>query len=122
MFGDIPTCGKNHVNPMSPFMIHCYHRKHIDFARTYVCPARTRRVPNIQKNVPAIYTNALPPNITSSSNPGYLTPPVSGAHAWAEWLHHPCLLQGPQHGDKRWGKGGDNQENMGKLCPPRPAR
>ena len=64
-----------------------------------------RRAPGIQINVLAIYPNALPPNITPSSSPGYLTPAVSGAQVWAEWLHHPCLLGGPQHGDI-WGKGG----------------
>ena len=26
---------------------------------------------------------------------GCLTPAVSGAHMWAEWLHHPCLLWVP---------------------------
>ena len=31
---------------------------------------------------------------------GCLTSAVSGTHAWAQWLHHPCLLGGPQHGDK----------------------
>ena len=50
--------------------------------------------------------NAVPPNITPSSSPGYLTPAVSGAHVWAKCLHHPCLLRGPQHGDKKWEKGG----------------
>ena len=65
---------------------------------------------SIQINVPAICPNALPPNITPSSTPGDLTPAVLGA----EWLHHPCLLGGPQHGDKKWrqrgttGKIGEN--------------
>ena len=26
---------------------------------------------------------------------GYITPAVSGAHVWTEWLHHPCRLSGP---------------------------
>ena len=60
----------------------------------------------IQINVPAIDSNALPPNITPSSSPGYLSPAVSGAHVRAERLHHPCLLGGPQHGDQNWEKGG----------------
>ena len=38
---------------------------------------------------------------------------VSGAHVRAAWLHHPCLLRGPQHGDKKWGKGGDNGRKIG---------
>ena len=37
-------------------------------------PVRARRsVPGIQMNVPAIYHNALPPNITPSSSPGTLS-------------------------------------------------
>ena len=83
----------------------------------YVCPARTRRAPGNQINVLAIYPNALPPNITPASSPGYLTAAVSGAHVWAEWLHHPCLLGGPQHGDNKWEKKGDNGENRGKCFP-----
>ena len=59
------------------------------------------RAPGIQINVPAIYPNALPPNITLSSSPGYVTLAVSGAHVWAE-----CLLGGRQHGDQKWKKGG----------------
>ena len=27
---------------------------------------------------------------------GYLTPAFSGAHKWAELLHNPCILGGPQ--------------------------
>ena len=30
-------------------------------------------------------------------------------------LPHPGLFGGPQHGDKKWGKRGDNWENRGKL-------
>ena len=70
-----------------------------------------RRPPGIQINVPAIYSNALPPNITRSSSPGYLTPAVSGAHVWAEWLHHPCLL-----GVKKWGKGGPTGKLGGNFA------
>ena len=29
-----------------------------------------------------------------------LTPTVSGAHMWAEWLHHPCLLGARHMGTK----------------------
>ena len=28
--------------------------------------------------------------------PGCLTPAFSGAHKWAEMLHNPCILGGPQ--------------------------
>ena len=73
--------------------------------RGYVCLAHTQCMPgapSIQINVPAIYPNALPPNVTPSSSPGYPTPAVLGTHVWTEWLHHPCLLTGPQHRDKKW--------------------
>ena len=30
---------------------------------------------------------------------GYITPAFSGAQNWADWLHNPCLLGGPQ----QWG-------------------
>ena len=80
---------------------------HIRGLRGYVCPAHTRRAPGIQINVPAIYPNALPPNITPSSSPGYLTRAVSGAHVWAAWLHQPCLFGGLQHRDKKMGKRGE---------------
>ena len=66
--------------------------------------------PLIRINVSAIYPNALPPNITPSSSPGSLRPAVLGAHVWAEWPHHPCLLEGPQHGDKKWKRGGETGE------------
>ena len=45
------------------------------------------------------------PNPHSLLQPRLPTPAVSGAHVWAEWRHHPCLLEGPQHGDRKWGKG-----------------
>ena len=67
-------------------------------------------------NVPTIHPNALPPNITPSASPGYLTPAVWGAHVWAEWLHHPCLLGGPQQGDKKWGKGGTTGKIGGNFA------
>ena len=95
---------------------------HVPHAKSAVCYRRCAFLsswrtpgapgaPGIQINVPAIHPNALPPNITPSSSPGYLTPAVSGAHVWAEWLHHPCLPGGPQHGDKKWGKRG----TIGKI-------
>ena len=71
--------------------------------------ARARR-PNACSPV---HPNALPPNITPSSSPGYLTPAVLGAHVWAQWLHHPCLLGGPQHGDKKGGKRGTTGGKFG---------
>ena len=77
---------------------------------------RAPGAPGIQINGPAIYPNALPPNITPSSSPGYLTPAVSGAHVWAEWPCHPCLCGAPNTGDKK-----HLGENRGKLCPARPA-
>ena len=61
----------------------------------------TPSAPGIQINVPAIYPNASPPNITPSSSPGYLTPCVrrspkkgsgggggrSGGEEW-RWENH----------------------------------
>ena len=38
-----------------------------------------------------MYVLQLPLSLRS----GCLTPAVSGAHLWAEWLHHPYLLGGP---------------------------
>ena len=76
---------------------------------------RASGAPGIQIRVPAIHPNALPPNITPSSNPGCLASAVSGAHVWAEWLRHACLLGGPQHGDKKWGKWGDNWGTIRKF-------
>ena len=35
-----------------------------------------------------------------SINSGCLTPAISGAQMWAEWLHHRCLLGGPHMGTK----------------------
>ena len=35
-----------------------------------------------------------------SVNSGCLTPTISGAQMWAEWLHHRCLLGGPHMGTK----------------------
>ena len=63
-----------------------------------------------------IYPHALPPNITPSSSPSYLALAVSGAHVWAEGLYHPCLLGGPQHGDKKRGKGGTAGKRGGNLA------
>ena len=83
---------------------------------------RAPGAPGIHINVPSIYPNALPPNITPSSSPGYLSPAVSRAQVWAEWLHYPCHLGGPQHEDKKWGKMGTPRENERKLCPARPER
>ena len=34
---------------------------------------------------------------------GYITPAISGAHLWAEWLHHPCLLRVPIVGRNNYG-------------------
>ena len=68
----------------------------------------------------AIHPNALPPHITPSSIPGYLTPAISGAHVWADWLHHPCLLGGPQQGDKKWGKRGTTGGKYGETLPGAP--
>ena len=80
------------------------------------------RAPGIQINGPATHPNALPPNITPSSSPGSLTPAVSGAHVWAGWLHHLCLLGGSQtRGQKMRKKGGQLGGNRGELCPARPA-
>ena len=62
---------------------------------------RVPGAPGIQTNVPAIYPNAFPPNIAPSSSPGYLPPAVSGARVRAEWVRHPCLLGGPQHGERK---------------------
>ena len=59
-----------------------------------------RGAPSIQINGPAIYPNALPPNITPSSSPGYLTPALSGV----------------QHGQKM-GKRGGNWGKWGKTSP-----
>ena len=75
--------------------------------------------PGIQINVPAIYPNALPPDTTPSSSPGYLTPAVSETHVWAERLHHPCFSGAPNTGTKNGEKGGQLGENRGKLCPTR---
>ena len=76
--------------------------------------------PSIRINGLAIYTIALPPNITPSSSPGYLTPAVWGGHVWAEWLQHPCLLGGvPGMRTKNGKKGGQLGGNRGKLCPVR---
>ena len=78
--------------------------------------------PGIQIKFPAIYPNALPPNIPPSSSPEYLASAISGAHVWAEWPHHPCLLRGPQHGYQKWGKRGTTGKISGELCPAGPAR
>ena len=76
--------------------------------------ARLPGAPDIQIHVPATHPNALPPDIAPSSSPGYPTPAVSGAHVGAEWLHPPCLLGGPQHGDKKLGKRGENWGKKGE--------
>ena len=82
-----------------------------------MCARCTRGAPGIQINVLAIHPNALPPNPTPSSSPGYVTPAVSGAHMWAEWLHHPCLLGGSPTRVRKWGKGGGGK---GKTLPGAP--
>ena len=94
LFGYDVRYPRNNGQPDAPFGWYLNHR------------GRAPGAPGIQINVPAICHIVLPPNITPSSSPGYLTPAVSGAHMRAEWLHHPCLLGGPQHGDKKWGKMG----------------
>ena len=66
-----------------------------------------RRAPGIQTNVPAIYPNALPPNINPSSSPGYLTSAFSGV---------------PHTGTKNGERGGQVEENRGKVCPARAQR
>ena len=43
---------------------------------------------------------------------GYFTPTCLGAHMWAEGLHNPCLLRGPQ-------KGGTKSEVATSLLPSR---
>ena len=43
-----------------------------------------------------VYVLRLPLSLSS----GCLTPAISGAHMWEEWLHHPCLLGGPHMGTK----------------------
>ena len=81
---------------------------------------RLPSAPGIQISVLVIYPNASPPNITPSSSPGHRTPAVSGAHVWAEWLHHPCLLGGPQQGDKKWEKRETTGRRKGKRLPGAP--
>ena len=75
-------------------------------------PARLASKSMFRPSIPILY----PPNITPSSRPGYLTPAISGAHRWAEWLYHPCLLRGLNTGTKNGKRGGQPGENMGKLC------
>ena len=38
--------------------------------------------------------------LIGATHRGCHTPAISGAHVWAEWLHHPCLLGGPYTGTK----------------------
>ena len=81
----------------------------------YVCPAGPARPASKSMSLPSIPT--LYPKHHPPSSPGYLTLAVLGAHVFAEWLHHHCLLGGPQQGGKKWGGKGDNRgENRGKLC------
>ena len=69
-------------------------------------------------SIPMLY-----PQTYSLLQPRLPNPAVSGAHVWAEWRHHPCLLEGPQHRDKTWGENGDNWRigEKARLCPARPA-
>ena len=48
----------------------------------------------------AINVDALASFVTQH---GYITPAISGAHLWAEWLHHPCLLGVPIVGRNQYG-------------------
>ena len=43
-------------------------------------------------NVP----NQAPMPQASTIRRGYISPAFSGAQKWADWLHNPCLLRGPQ--------------------------
>ena len=69
--------------------------------RGYVCPVHARCVPGIQINVPAIYPDALPANITPSSIPGTLsTNMIVDDHSNAQQMGlshapYPCK---PHHG------------------------
>ena len=57
-------------------------------------------------NIPAIHPNALPPKITTSSGPGYLTPSVSGATCGRNGCITPAFSGLPNMGTKHGKKGG----------------
>ena len=73
-----------------------------------------RRARGIQINALSNVSQCFTPDHHSLLQPRLpLTPAVSGAPVWAEWLHHPCRLGGPQHGDKKWRKRGDDRGKIG---------
>ena len=47
---------------------------------------------------------------------GYFTPAVSGAQKWAEWLHHPCLLGGPQKREQKSETTTETLPSQGPTC------
>ena len=80
------------------------------------------RAPGIQINVPAIYPNALPSNITPSSSPGYLTPAASGSTCGRNGYITPAFSGVPNTRTKKWGKGGTTGGEIGENCARRARR
>ena len=79
----------------------------------YVCPARVRHPHQCPGRPSQRFTPKHHPLLQPRPPQ---RPAVSGAHVRAEWLRHPCLLRGPQHGDKRRTRDGTTGEHRGALA------